>query len=233
MPTHYAAIARHGDYEQPERVPSAHLPYPLTDRGRQQALALGDELHGLARERHARLDLVLDTSTLLRAYQTGVLAAERLQQVSDQAFVISQFDALCERSVGAMANLRVDQIEALLERDPRFDAPPPGWKADSAYRLPVPGAESLHEAGRRVAAHIVARMQEVSENASVDTIKVFVGHGAAFRHAAAELGILKPGEIPQLSMHHARTLLWAYDPLKGFQPEAGEWKRRSRGTAYD
>lgn len=234
MSIHYAAIARHGDYEQPEGMPSAHLPHPLTPRGREQAKLLAAQVRELAETHAAELEPCIDSSTLLRAYETASLAAGRLHGRGGERCVVAQFDALCERSVGALANLTVAQIEAVLERDPRFEVPGGGWKASREYRLPVPGAESLRTAGQRVARHLQRRMAEVAQGASGPTLKLFVGHGAAIRNAAVELGMLAEDELPRLSMHHARAVLCAYDAADGsFRHVAGEWKLRERNAAHD
>src|SRR5690606_38608014 len=153
-----AALVRHGDYHQPDRVPSAQLPHPLTDKGVEQARSLGEKLHAEARELGLTLDPVLDCSTLLPARQTAELAAERLNRIElGQQFSVEEFAELGERSVGAAANLTVDAIEAALRVDPRHPELPKGWKNHPRFRLPVPGAESLLMAGARVAAHIERR----------------------------------------------------------------------------
>ena len=45
------ALVRHGHYVQGEGVPSAHLPHPLTARGREQAATCVEGLRALASER--------------------------------------------------------------------------------------------------------------------------------------------------------------------------------------
>ena len=53
-------------------------------------------------------------------------------------------------------------------------------------------------AGQRVAEHISMSMQDCI-NAECDTLKVFVGHGAAFRHAAHILDVLNFDDIAKFS----------------------------------
>ncbi|HVI03747.1 MAG TPA: phosphoglycerate mutase family protein, partial [Enhygromyxa sp.] len=77
-----AALVRHGDYFQPEGVPSAQLPHPLTDKGIEQARSVGSRLHDESRELGLQLDPVLDCSTLLRARQTAELAAATLDRIT-------------------------------------------------------------------------------------------------------------------------------------------------------
>src|SRR5688572_12647273 len=127
------AWIRHGEYAQPPGVPSAHLPYGLTSRGRDQAVAAARAVWDFARERQLELDPVLDCSRLRRAWETAALLAEELARLGGPALQVEEFEALAERGLGAAANLTVDQIEAVLVSDPRFSAPPPGWKRDPDY----------------------------------------------------------------------------------------------------
>jgi 2,3-bisphosphoglycerate-dependent phosphoglycerate mutase len=233
VPRLLAAIARHGEYHQPPGVPSAHLPYPLTEQGRDQARSLAEQLLALAAEHGAELHPVLDASSLLRAHETAVIAASTLGQQLGRAFSVEDFPELAERCLGPMANLTVDEIEAAVARDPRFEAPPDGWKASSDYRLPYAGAESLMQAGERVAAHLRARMDHVASGATRDTLKVFVAHGGALRHAAVVLGLLQRDRVPALSMHHCRPLLFELDADGEFRHLAGQWKQRAKKAPLD
>jgi 2,3-bisphosphoglycerate-dependent phosphoglycerate mutase len=231
-----AALVRHGDYFQPDRVPSAQLPHPLTDKGIEQARSVGSILHDESRGLGLQLDPVLDCSTLLRARQTADLAADTLNQIeTDRRFTVAEFPDLGERSVGAAANLTVDAIEAALRVDPRCSELPAGWKGHPRYRLPVPGSESLLMAGARVAAHIEGRAHELRCTSGHDVLKVFVGHGAALRHAAVCMGALELLEVPKLSMHHCGYVLLEHiaDPHGGpgrWQKVGGRWKQRSSAT---
>ncbi|MCB9752179.1 MAG: histidine phosphatase family protein [Myxococcales bacterium] len=235
-PRVFAAILRHGEYEQPADTPSAHLPYPLTPRGEAQARAAADQLFELIGQvaaaeptaRRVRIDGTIHTSRMLRAWQTGVLLAERLTARLRQSFVVSEHEALAERSLGAAANLTVAAIEAALARDPRARAPAPGWKSTPHYRLPLTGAETLMEAGERVARFIQAELDALARRASDDSLMIFVGHGGAFRHAAAHLGILELDQVRGLSMHHARPILLERRPDSRLDRIAGEWKIRSK-----
>jgi len=147
-----------------------------------------------------------------------------------ERFDVEGHDALAERGLGSAANLTVGQIEDIIATDPRFSPMPPDWKSNSRYRLPLQGAESLIEAGARVAGHIRQRVEHLAAQVSVDTVQVFVGHGAAFRHAAFHLGSLAFDDIRRLSMHHARPVyLLAAQAGMPWQHIAGEWKMRSRG----
>ncbi len=230
-----AALVRHGDYHQPDAVPSAQLPHPLTDKGVEQARALGYNLHDECRGLGLMLDPVLDCSALLRARQTAELAADTLNRVEeDQDFRVAEFAELGERSVGAAANLTVEAIAASVRADPRLPELPPGWKAHPRFRLPVPGAESLMMAGARVAAHIERRAHELRlqfSSGGHDVLKVFISHGGALRHAAVCMGALDLLEVPLLSMHHCGYVFVEHipDPHGGpgrWQKVGGSWKQR-------
>ena len=130
------------------------------------------------------------------------------------------------------ANLSVAQIRTIIQQDPRFPDPPPDWKSNSGYQLPLQGAESLLQAGQRVATHLSRRMQALAETASQDCVKLFVGHGAAFRHAAFQLGILKFQQIAQLSMYHSRPVYLEYLPDRSWRHVDGEWKNREADNGF-
>jgi len=234
-----AALIRHGDYHQPDRVPSAQLPHPLTDKGVEQARALGQRLLDESRGLGLTLDPVLDCSALLRARQTAELAAASLNLGHDDpSFTVAEFGELGERSVGAGANLTIEAIEAALRVDPRYPDLPPNWKSHPRFRLPLSGAESLMMAGARVAAHIEGRAHELRARATTgapDLLKVFISHGGALRHAAVCLGALELLEVPKLSMHHCGYVLIEHVvDLQGgpgrWQQVGGRWKQRPQPT---
>ena len=62
-------------------------------------------------------------------------------------------------------------------------------------------------------------------NAERDTLKVFVGHGAAFRHAAHILGVLNFDDIAKFSMHHAKPIYIELIDDKWVHI-GGDWKQR-------
>jgi len=212
------ALIRHGAYHQLDNTPSALQPFPLSDEGqnhaRQGARELAQGLQTLGWKETPQLH----SSVLLRAWQTAEIYAQTL----GLSVPPEQSPALCERSVGSAANLSIKAIEALLADDPRYLPPPRDWKSRSDYRLPLPGAESLDEAGARVAQYILS---QCAANGERKPVQLFVGHGAAFRHAARDLGILETAEIPGLSMHHGRGLLFEYRD-KSWTLLSGAWKTR-------
>ena len=221
-----AALIRHGDYRQLADAPSAHQPFALTADGEEQAR---DAVRAIA----ATLDETgwmpaseVDCSQLLRAWQTARLIVDGLHERFSPPPRLVEYADLAERGVGIAGNLTLQQIEAAIEADPRYTAPPPGWKANSDYCLPFPGAESLMQAGARVAAHIERRMGQLAATAEVDSVKLFVGHGAAFRHAAFGMGILDRAQIARLSMYHAGPVYLEYLYGDGWRHVGGEWKVR-------
>jgi len=245
------ALIRHGDYRQPVGVPSALLPYQLTDLGFQQARDAAASCVIYAEQNGLTIDPILDSSMQLRAWQTATLMAESFSEEQADvaaAFGVQEFSDLSERSVGAVANLSVAAIELLLAEDPRYPSPPPGWKSNSHYCLPFQGAESLTEAGKRVAHHLQWRADQfdllpnqlpnqLSKQLSKQLynqqrLKIVVGHGAAIRHACVHLGLLDLESVSTISMHHARPVFVAKDDT-GWHMVGGAWKSRSANNDGD
>jgi broad specificity phosphatase PhoE len=220
---------RHGRYAQPPGVPSAHLPHPLIEAGRADA-RLGAELVMKAAAMHGwQIHPVVDASSLLRAWETAHIAAECLSRAQQGVpFSVEEHAELVERGLGSAANLRVEEIEAIVCRDPRLSPLPPDWKADSSFRLPLLGAETLIEAGERVASHLERRLAVLPADAGPATVQLFVGHGAAFRHAAAALGVLPLRALQGLSMHHCRPVFLERLADGRWVHLAGRWKQRDR-----
>lgn len=203
------AFARHSEYQQRHAAPSALQPFPLTQAGTDLCRDRALEFAAWVRQNGLRVQSVI-SSTSLRAYQTAVIYAEKL------GVDIIQTPELCERSVGCLANLTVDEISQVIAQDPRHTELPNDWKSNSDYCLPVDGAESMRQAGHRVA-RCIQRIR------SQKGFCLFVGHGASFRHAAVELGLLEPQQVSRLSMYHAQAL--AFDHV-ATEPVYGHWKVR-------
>lgn len=218
-----AALVRHGDYHQRAGAPSALQPFPLNQRGEAQARAAVPRLDALMRDHGLTLAPIVHCSPQLRAWSTADIIAQGLRDLGHEVSGLVETPALSERSVGTLANLTAEEIEAVVKSDPRHAPPPEGWKSDSHYALPYPGAESLIAAGQRVAAHLKATL----EGTAPSQLQLFVGHGASFRHAAHHLGVLSFEEIRQLSMFHAHPLLLRYNPHGSWRHFAGDWKIRA------
>ena len=231
MPGHIAALVRHGDYHQLADVPSAQQPFALTEEGHTQAQKGAAELMEIVTAQGWSIYPGIDSSNMLRAWQTAQVCAQVCGAKS-----VTSFDSLAERGLGCAANLTLAQIENILHDDPRHPPPPQNWKADSYYRLPLQGAESLIEAGQRVANHIKRRMAELtdadadSDGDCVAEVRIFVGHGAAFRHAAFHLGALQLDRVATLSMHHGRPLFLESGADGRWRHVAGDWKLRAKGS---
>jgi broad specificity phosphatase PhoE len=233
------AWIRHGEYAQPPGVPSAHLPHGLTLRGQEQARVAARAVCQFAQQHRLTIDPVIDSSRLRRAWETADTMAHELEQLVGPArpveeFRVEEFDALAERGLGAAANLTIEEIEAVLAADPRFELPAPGWKRDPSYVLPLPGAESLEQAGRRVAGHVLARLRALP---SAEWLKVFVGHGGAFRHAARHLGVLSSEDVQRLSMQHGAPIYLEqgldYSTGDRLVHTGGAWGQRGSAASLD
>lgn len=232
------AFVRHGEYQQPPGVPSAHLPYPLTPGGIEQATAAAATLMDVASNESWGIEPVIDSSCQLRGWQTASIIASELKLHGINGANVESFEALAERCLGSAANLTVEQIESVVAADPRYEPLPAGWKSDSNFRIPLQGAESLMQAGARVMQHVAGRADSLVQDISVDTLKIFVGHGAAFRHVAVHMGLMSTEQAVALSMYHCTPLY--FERLSDRQDNkkwchiAGEWKiRKAKGADLD
>lgn len=222
----FVALLRHGIYAQPPDVPSAHLPHPLTHEGEEQARAAVQQLLDVATDNAWAFLDTLDSSTLLRAWQTAQLVSQGLATHLQRVLHVTQFDELSERCVGSAANLSVPQLERVLQLDPRVGQLPADWRRDGSFRIPLPGAETMHQAGQRVARHLEHRAKQVADGIRVDTLKLFVGHGGSFRYAAVHLGVLDATEVGNLSMAHCAPVFLERHADGRWEHVAGEWKVR-------
>jgi len=226
-----AALIRHGDYHQMPGAPSAHQPYQLNANGEMHAVEAAGIINGVLQRNDWSLTPQIDCSQMLRAWQTARIIADNLTARASAELQLESFDELAERCVGSAANLTAGQIEKVIHDDPRYAELPENWKSNSEYRLPLQGAESLLEAGERVAGHLVRRISELPASGA-DSLKLFVGHGAAFRHAAFHLGVLEYDDIACLSMYHGRPVFLEYFDDGCWSHIAGEWKIRTTDSAY-
>ncbi len=226
------AFVRHGEYQQPPGVPSAHLPYPLTARGMKQAADAAEGLTNIASSENWDIYPVIDSSLQLRGWQTATVVARELEKLGINKVEVESFESLAERCLGSAANLTVEQIEKIIAEDPRYDPLPAGWKSDSNFRIPLQGAESLMQAGERVMGHIAGTTGNLAEEISTNTLKIFVGHGAAFRHAAVQMGLLTTTQAVALSMFHCHPVYFERlnDHLDNnkWRHIGGEWKIRKK-----
>ena len=224
-----AIFIRHGDYQQLPDTPSAHQPFALNSDGQRQAAACVPLLRDMLQKHNWQLLPVIHSSNLLRGWQTARIIAEGFAEIEK----VQGFDELAERGLGSAANLSVRQIEKVLAEDPRFELPPSDWKSNSHYCLPLQGAESLMMAGERIAAHVQQSMDSVKAENDKTPALLFVGHGAAFRHAAHIMGVLEFEEIKKLSMYHATPVALQQQADGSYQHVAGEWKVRDSREKLD
>ena len=227
MTRRIAALVRHGDYHQLAETPSAHQPFGLNARGHEQAKRGAELMKRQLAENGWVLDAQVVSSTLLRAWQTAELFIDTLSTTSSEPIQHRSESALCERCVGSAANLTSDQIYRVVESDPRLETPPADWKSNSHYRLPLEGAESLMEAGERVAGCLSRELEALKESEQ-PRVRLFVGHGAAFRHAAHRLGVLPFERIAELSMYHAHPVYLELCADGQWRHVGGNWKERKR-----
>lgn len=224
------AFVRHGEYQQPPGVPSAHLPYPLTADGIKQATAAAERLMDVASKQSWEIYPVIDSSCQLRGWQTATIIAHELEQLGVSGASVESFEDLAERCLGSAANLTVAQIESIIAADPRYEPLPAGWKSDSNFRIPLQGAESLMQAGERVMQHVTDSADNLVQEITVDTLKIFVGHGAAFRHAAVHMGLMTTRQAVALSMYHCQPIYFErlidYLDDNKWRHIDGEWKIR-------
>ncbi len=213
------ALIRHGDYQQLADTPSAHQPFALSEQGMAQSRRAAQSMAQTLQSHNWQLADRIHSSNLLRAWQTGNIISQHFN-----ATRLLGHDALAERCLGSAANLTLTQIEAIIEQDPRFESLPANWKSNSHFRLPLQGAESLLEAGQRVA-NTLQQLAEQQPALTQDTLLPVVGHGAAFRHAAYHLGLLSLQQVARLSMYHAQPVYLSYNAGR-WQHINGEWKLR-------
>lgn len=237
-----AALIRHGDYHQLDDTPSAWQPFPLNSEGNTHALSAAEMIRNELIKQNWLLHPDCDSSKLLRAWQTAKIICNCLENNDSlinkelhnkkQMINLNSFDALAERSVGSAANLSISQIEEIIDNDPRFESLPKDWKSNSHFCLPLQGAESLMDSGKRVAEHLATTMSDLQKNIKQPTLKLFVGHGAAFRHAAYHLGVLEFEQIAKLSMYHGQPVFIERLEDASWTHVSGKWKIRGQKSQY-
>ena len=228
MEQHHIALIRHGDYQQKKETPSALQPFPLTATGRQQAQHCVAQLLDFAQKYQLSVDQHIHCSPLLRAWETATIIGETLTELNHSSHEIVETPNLVERNVGAVANLTIAEIEEIIATDPRYRTPPTDWKSNSDYCLPFLGAESLLQAGERVANYIQSLSEQATKSTKPAKLTIVVGHGASIRHAAHHLGILKKSDIKTLSMFHCGPVFISNKQQSGWTHVDGDWKVRSR-----
>lgn len=218
-----AGLVRHGHFPRPENVASAHLPLPLSELGREQASRAAAGILETCERLGLTLDRRIESSRLLRAHQTAQVLSESFSKRTGRPFEVEDRDELLERGMGSCANMRLDEIESMLALDPRLEPLPPGWRRRPDFRLPVPGAESLLEAGARTARRIEASLDAIDDDAP-DRLRLFVAHSGCLRHAAVALGALGEDEVPGKSMEFVQMVCLERLADGRWVRVAGDWK---------
>ena len=220
------ALIRHGEYHQQSGAPSAHQPHPLNTAGEGHARTSAEKVARFLQVHGLQLHPQICCSRMLRGWQTAEMIRQSLQAQIQQPLTLQESESLAERSVGSVANLTADEIGDIVGRDPRYPNLPEGWKSDSQFCLPFQGAESLLDAGQRVARYIEESLPTDDGNKSAQ-LKLFVGHGAAFRHAAFHMGAMAYDDISKLSMFHDEPIFLQFESSdRKWNHLAGEWKVR-------
>ncbi|MGS2743390.1 histidine phosphatase family protein [Halomonas sp. LS-001] len=226
------ALIRHGEYAQLAQTPSALQPFPLTRKGAEDVRCQAHQFGEWLSTSGYQLNTEIHCSTLLRAWQTAEIYREELAAVGAGHLSTRSFSALCERSVGAVANLSVKEIESIVALDPRLTALPEGWKSTSDFRLPFEGAESLLEAGERVAGHLSALLEAQAAQETGRRLQIIVGHGASIRHACYHLGVIPFSEIHRLSMFYGQPVVFERQE-HDWSRVYGHWKHRQTVDPID
>ena len=221
-----AALIRHGEFPRPDQTASAHLLLPLTEAGREQARRTALTVSEWADLSELEIDPLIEASQLLRASETAHIIASELGRLRGRSFEVEDRDEMLERSLGSCANLRLDEIRRLLAADPRLSPLPEGWRRIPDFRLPVPGAESLMQAGMRTAARIEASLDSIPTEDTRDVLRLFVAHSGCLRHAAVVKKALEADLASQLTMDFAQSIFVEQMPDGSWKRIAGEWKAR-------
>lgn len=220
-----AVLVRHGHFERPDGTASAHSLLPLSATGHAQAAAEVRTIAEMCAEQGLAIDRRIESSQLLRAWQTANVLAEGLAAHTGEEHHVIQRDEMIERGLGSGANLTFDRIADLVKADPRLGALPEGWRRMPEFRLPFPGAESLMDAGKRTAARIDQSLESIPEDDPRDVARLFVAHSGCLRHAAVVLGALDVRDVAGLSMDFVQAVLVEREARGRWRVIAGEFRK--------
>lgn len=226
-----AGLIRHGHFDRPENTASAHRILPLSEQGREQSRDAALAILEMCDEHALELDCVIEASQLLRAWETATILAARLSELTGLRFEVEERNEIIERGLGSCANMRFDEIEATLAKDPRLGPLPRGWRRIPEFRLPVQGAESLMQAGARTARRIVRSIDSIPADDPRDLMRLFVAHSGCLRHAAVHLGLLEMRAASGLSMDFGQAVLIERASSGEWIQLVGEWKKNLPSAA--
>lgn len=225
-----AVLVRHGHFARPEGTASAHSLFPLSDEGRGQASRAAAPILEMCADLALEIDPRIEASQLLRAWETANRISASLATRTGKNFHVVQRDELIERGLGSAANMRFEQLEELISADPRIGSLPEGWRRMPEFRLPVQGAESLMQAGSRVAARISASLEGIPDEDPRDVARIFVAHSGCLRHAAVVLGALDVRTVPELSMDFTQAVMIERLPNGDWIHIAGQFRKHLPGA---
>jgi 2,3-bisphosphoglycerate-dependent phosphoglycerate mutase len=123
-----------------------------------------------------------------------------------------------------------ERIQEMLAADPRLGPLPDGWRRMPEFRLPVQGAESLMQAGARVAARVATSIDSIPDEDPRDVVRLFVAHSGCLRHAAVALGAIDVRTVPELSMDFAQTVMIEKLPNGEWVHIGGQFRKYLSGT---
>jgi 2,3-bisphosphoglycerate-dependent phosphoglycerate mutase len=225
-----AAFVRHGHFDRPEGTASAHSLYPLSAEGRGQATRAAVPILEMCRDLDLEIDSRIEASQLLRAWQTAKIVGEALGERTGERFYVIQRDELIERGLGSATNMTFERIHEMLAADPRVGPLPDGWRRMPEFRLPVQGAESLMQAGARVASRVASSINSIPDDDERDVVRLFVAHSGCLRHAAVALGAVDVRVVPGLSMDFAQTVMIEKLPNGDWVHVGGQFRKHLSGA---
>lgn len=224
-----AVLVRHGHFERPDETASAHSLLPLSETGHAQAAAAAAEIAARCAEQGLQIDKRIEASQLLRAWQTAGVLAERLTEHTGTEHHVIQRDEMIERGLGSAANLTFPRIRELVEADPRLGPLPEDWRRTPEFRLPLPGAESLMDAGKRTAARIAQSIDSIPADDPRDLARLFVAHSGCLRHAAVVLGAIDVRQVSGLSMDFVQAVMVERGAEGSWRIVGGEFRKHIPG----
>ena len=225
-----AVFVRHGHFERPDETASAHSLLPLSETGHAQAAAAVGKIAARCANQGLEIDKRIEASQLLRAWQTANVLAEGLSERTGTPHHVIQRDEMIERGLGSAANLTFTRIRELVEADPRLGSLPEGWRRMPEYRLPLPGAESLMDAGKRAAARIAHSIESMPEDDPRDLARLFVAHSGCLRHAAVVLGAIDVRRVASLSMDFVQAVMIERFPDGSWRVVDGDFEKHLPGS---
>lgn len=197
-----------------------YLSERLNPLGEQQAKTCAEDLIRYCRQHELLINEEIHTAPSLKAYQTAHILAHEISQGQEHLEVL-ECEQLSERKLGEATNLSLDEIEQILKLDPRTQSPSRGWEHNSWYKLPFSGAESLMEAGLRVAAHLQKCTEEL--HFGPKRCQVVIADSNAICHAASCLGLIQSKDIPQRKLAPCAPLFLHRRHRGHWELISGQW----------